>query len=72
MDARGDLLLPHRRHADAQGRHTSLSKVYRVIDRFSKDIDPTYDIRALVPDQPEFDATLETCAAIQDEVNRLA
>ena len=29
---------------------TSLSKVFRVIDRFSEDIDLTYDIRALVPD----------------------
>lgn len=29
---------------------TSLSKVYRVIDRFSEDVDLTYDIRALVPD----------------------
>ena len=29
---------------------TSLSKVYRIIDRFSEDIDLTYDIRALVPD----------------------
>jgi hypothetical protein len=29
---------------------TSLSKVYKVIDRFSEDIDLTYDIRALVPD----------------------
>lgn len=29
---------------------TSLSKVYHVIDRFSEDIDLTYDIRALVPD----------------------
>jgi len=29
---------------------TSLSKVYRVIDRFSEDIDLTYDIRELVPD----------------------
>ena len=29
---------------------TSLSKVYRVIDRFSEDIDLTYDIRALLPD----------------------
>ena len=29
---------------------TSLSKVYRVIDRFSEDIDLTYDIRQLVPD----------------------
>lgn len=29
---------------------TSLSKVYRVIDRFSEDIDLTYDIRKLIPD----------------------
>lgn len=29
---------------------TSLSKVYQVIDRFSEDIDLTYDIRKLIPD----------------------
>lgn len=29
---------------------TSLSKVYRIIDRFSEDIDLTYDIRQIVPD----------------------
>jgi hypothetical protein len=29
---------------------TSLSKVYRIIDRFSEDVDLTYDIRELVPD----------------------
>lgn len=29
---------------------TSLSKVYRIIDRFSEDIDLTYDIRKLIPD----------------------
>ena len=29
---------------------TSLSKVYKIIDRFSEDIDLTYDIRELVPD----------------------
>ncbi len=29
---------------------TSLSKVYYIIDRFSEDIDLTYDIRELVPD----------------------
>lgn len=29
---------------------TSLSKVYRIIDRFSEDVDLTYDIRALVPE----------------------
>jgi len=32
---------------------TSLSKVYRAIDRFSEDIDLTYDIRQLVPDLVE-------------------
>jgi len=29
---------------------TSLSKAYGVIDRFSEDVDLTYDIRALIPD----------------------
>ena len=29
---------------------TSLSKAYRIIDRFSEDIDLTYDIRRLIPD----------------------
>ena len=29
---------------------TSLSKVYRIIDRFSEDIDLTYDIREMAPD----------------------
>lgn len=29
---------------------TSLSKAYKLIERFSEDIDLTYDIRALVPD----------------------
>ena len=29
---------------------TSLSKVYRLIDRFSEDIDLTYDIRQLIPE----------------------
>lgn len=29
---------------------TSLSKVYRVIDRFSEDLDLTCDIRKLIPD----------------------
>ncbi len=29
---------------------TSLSKVYKIIDRFSEDIDLTYDIREIVPD----------------------
>jgi hypothetical protein len=29
---------------------TSLSKIYKIIDRFSEDIDLTYDIRKLIPD----------------------
>lgn len=29
---------------------TSLSKVYKIIDRFSEDVDLTYDIREVVPD----------------------
>lgn len=29
---------------------TSLSKVLKIIDRFSEDIDVTYDVRELVPD----------------------
>jgi predicted nucleotidyltransferase component of viral defense system len=29
---------------------TSLSKVYKIIDRFSEDIDLTYDIRKLIAD----------------------
>ena len=32
---------------------TSLSKAYGVIDRFSEDVDITYDIRTLVPDLVE-------------------
>jgi hypothetical protein len=37
---------------------TSLSKVYRVIDRFSEDIDLTYDIRELVPESLKGDDAL--------------
>lgn len=29
---------------------TSLSKAYNIIDRFSEDVDLTYDIRAIAPD----------------------
>ena len=29
---------------------TSLSKVYQAIDRFSEDVDVTYDIRKIIPD----------------------
>lgn len=35
---------------------TSLSKVYRAIDRFSEDIDVTVDYRSLVPGAPELAA----------------
>jgi hypothetical protein len=35
---------------------TSLSKAYRAIDRFSEDIDITYNIRALMPDLVPNDA----------------
>lgn len=35
---------------------TSLSKVYRVIDRFSEDIDVTVDYRSLVEDAPALDS----------------
>lgn len=35
---------------------TSLSKVYRVIERFSEDIDVTIDYRSLVADAPALDA----------------
>jgi len=35
---------------------TSLSKVYKAIDRFSEDIDVTVDYRSLVPDAPELES----------------
>ena len=43
--------------SSAFGKHlvfkggTALSKVHRVIDRFSEDVDLTYDIRKLAPDE---------------------
>lgn len=37
--------------ATASGRPASLSKGYGVIRRFSEDVDMTYDIRALLPDE---------------------
>lgn len=40
---------PHARHLVFKGG-TSLSKAYRVIRRFSEDVDLTYDIRAIAPD----------------------
>lgn len=36
---------------------TSLSKAYKAIDRFSEDIDLTYDIRQIIPDLLQSDAT---------------
>lgn len=39
---------------------TSLSKVYKIIDRFSEDIDLTYDIRKLIPDLLGDDEELPT------------
>lgn len=39
---------------------TSLSKVYKIIDRFSEDIDLTYDIRKLIPDLLGDDGGLPT------------
>jgi predicted nucleotidyltransferase component of viral defense system len=35
---------------------TSLSKVYKAIDRFSEDIDVTVDYRSLVADAPELES----------------
>jgi hypothetical protein len=37
---------------------TSLSKVYKIIDRFSEDIDLTYDIRKLIPDMVGSESSL--------------
>lgn len=39
---------------------TSLSKAYKVIDRFSEDIDLTYDIRKLIEDLIGSDGSLPT------------
>ncbi|MDY0222354.1 MAG: nucleotidyl transferase AbiEii/AbiGii toxin family protein [Desulfobacterium sp.] len=39
---------------------TSLSKVYKIIDRFSEDINLTYDIRKLIPDLLGEDGELPT------------
>jgi len=40
---------PFGRHVVFKGG-TSLSKAHRVIDRFSEDVDLTYDLRAFAPD----------------------
>lgn len=39
---------------------TSLSKAYKIIDRFSEDIDLTYDIRKLIPDLVGSESSLPT------------
>ena len=38
---------------------TSLSKAYRAIDRFSEDVDVTYDIRQILPDYIDAQADLD-------------
>ena len=40
---------------------TSLSKVYKAIDRFSEDIDVTVDYRSLVADAPELESITRQC-----------
>jgi hypothetical protein len=42
---------------------TSLSKGYQVIERFSEDIDVTYDVREIIPDLAEGDAPLPASAS---------
>lgn len=49
---------------------TSLSKVYKVIDRFSEDIDLTYDIRALVPDLLRDGDPIPTSASQMSRISR--
>lgn len=54
---------------------TSLSKVYKIIDRFSEDIDLTYDIRELVPDLlsegDPIPASFNKAKRISDEVRKI-
>ena len=47
---------------------TSLSKAYKVIDRFSEDIDLTYDIRELVPDLLRDGNTIPASASQEKKV----
>ena len=47
---------------------TSLSKVYKVIDRFSEDIDLTYDIRELVPDLLRDDNPIPASASQEKKI----
>lgn len=54
---------------------TSLSKVYRAIDRFSEDVDVTIDYKALDPDFDPFDSNLSKtklrahCEGLKGKVN---
>jgi hypothetical protein len=56
---------------------TSLSKAYKVIRRFSEDVDLTYDIRAIAPDlvgllledAEPFQALMARCADIMTRAN---
>jgi hypothetical protein len=46
---------------------TSLSKGYNVIERFSEDIDLTYDIRQLIPDLAKGDAPMPATRSQADK-----
>lgn len=48
---------------------TSLSKVYQIIDRFSEDVDLTYDIRALVPDLLRQDDPIPTSSSQEKRIS---
>jgi predicted nucleotidyltransferase component of viral defense system len=56
---------------------TSLSKVYRAIDRFSEDIDVTIDYRSILPDFDPFSKAMsnskrkQTCLELQDKVREM-
>jgi hypothetical protein len=50
---------------------TSLSKVYKLIDRFSEDIDLTYDISRLVPDLADHGFSQEMIPETRSSANRI-
>jgi len=50
---------------------TSLSKVYKIIDRFSEDIDLTYDIRELVPDMLNEGNPLPESASQEKKITKM-
>lgn len=49
---------------------TSLSKVYRIIDRFSEDVDLTYDIRELIPDMLKQGNPIPDSASQEKKISR--